>query len=68
MTYGQNITYTDFFGNKTTCGVDGCETPEQALREAVELAEGDGWTNPKWWQWWRRGDTKITQNVCGEPR
>jgi hypothetical protein len=59
MTYGQYITYTDIMGNKTTCGVSGCETPEQAKAEAVELAKMDGWTNSKWWQWWRTGDTKI---------
>lgn len=58
MTYGQNITYTDFWGNKTTFGVDGCDTPEEAIAQALELARDDGWTAPKWWQWWRWEDTK----------
>ena len=57
MTYGQDITYTDFGGSKTTYGVSGCTTMEEAREQAIDLARGDGWTPPRWWQWWRRGDT-----------
>lgn len=59
MTYSQDITYTDFWGRKTICGVSGVETSEIAKQQAIELAEMDGWTNPKWWQWWRWEDTKL---------
>jgi len=59
MKYSQEITYTDFWGCKTTCGVIGYENIEEAKKDAVYLAEKDGWTNPKWWQWWRRNDTVI---------
>lgn len=59
MKYSAEITYTSFNGGSTTCGVDGCETQEQAWYEALELAYMDGWTQPKWWQWWRWGDTRV---------
>ena len=59
LSYGYDITYTDFWGCSTTCGVSGCPTLEMAKKEALELAESDGWTPPKWWQWWRWNDTRI---------
>lgn len=59
ITYGQNITYTDFYGYKTTSCVSGCGTPEEALQQAIELIKDDGWAQPKWWQWWRWHDTRV---------
>jgi hypothetical protein len=59
--YGQDITYTDFWGSKTTCGVSGLDTPDEALNEALKLAKLDGWSPPRWWQWWRRNDTRISE-------
>ena len=38
MKYGQEITYTDFWGNKTTCSVDNYDCPEEAKKHAIELA------------------------------
>ena len=38
-------------GNSLTLG----EAQESAFRWAIQL----GWTPPKWWQFWRWGDTKL---------
>ena len=57
--YGQDITYTDFWGRETICGCNGHDTLEEAQKEAIEMAKLDGWTPPKWWEWWRRKDTRI---------
>jgi hypothetical protein len=59
MKYGYEIRYTDFWGAKTTCGVDGYDNSDDARNDVVELAKMDGWTNPKWWQWWRINDTRV---------
>lgn len=39
--------------------VSGCETFEDARLKAEEMAWHSGWTNPRWWQWWRWGDRKV---------
>lgn len=31
---------------------------ENARRQCLEAAHKKGWTAPKWWQWWRRQDSK----------
>lgn len=50
--YGQTIVW-----GKASVSVNGCLTPEEAKRKAHEMAKASGWTNPKWWQFWRAGDT-----------
>ena len=59
MRYGYDITYTELFHGRTTCGVMGHEDLEMAMVEATQLALSDGWTQPRWWQWWRWGDTRV---------
>ena len=51
--YGQTIVW----GNRNSISVNGCATPEEAKQKAIEIAKRLGWTNPKWWQFWRAGDT-----------
>ncbi len=42
MRYGQEITLND----GSTCGTMGCETQEEATRQAVDLARHNGWRPP----------------------
>lgn len=57
-TYGQTIRWTDKDGSIRSVSVDGRGTPQQALRDAIKSAIGFGWTYPKWFQWWRKYDTR----------
>lgn len=50
--YGQTIVW-----GKASFSVNGCLTPEEARQKAIEMAKQAGWTNPRWWQFWRAGDT-----------
>lgn len=59
MKHGQSITWTSRHGMKTTITVRDCDTKEQALRMAIESAKKFGWTEPKWWQWWRWDDITL---------
>ena len=59
-TYGFTIKWTTVIGDRITFGVNGCKTCDEAKQQALEIAKDLGWTRPKWWQWWRRNDTKIT--------
>jgi hypothetical protein len=58
MTYGYEIRY-----GSTTASCDGCSTLEEARLEAIALAQLAGWTNPKWWHFWRWGDTRVSASV-----
>jgi hypothetical protein len=58
VTYGVTIRWTDRNGQQS-CGVDGCETREEAWEQAEGFARRGGWTPPKWWQWWRWHDTRL---------
>lgn len=64
--YGQVIEWTEFNGKKCHVDVGYCQTPEEALEEAIKSARARGWTRPKWWQWWRRHDTRPPQGKRGE--
>lgn len=57
--YSHSIHWT---GNKTWTRVtsNGKPTPKEAKTEAIGMAVRMGWTPPKWWQWWRRHDTRVT--------
>jgi len=55
--YGQVIRWTNKDGNQQELEVWG-KTREEANRKAREHALAFGYTQPKWWQWWRKGDTQ----------
>jgi hypothetical protein len=55
VTHGQEIIWSHF-GSRESVTVGGCDTREEAMREALKLAKESGWTPPRWWQWWRWGD------------
>ena len=58
MSYGFNITWRQKNG-ETSVTVRGRDTLEEAKQDCIESAKHFGWTNPKWWQWWRWGDTRV---------
>jgi hypothetical protein len=58
MMFGQVIMWTDSGGRRTTVRVYCCESQEEAIMEAIKSALQMGWTYPKFWEFWRRGDTR----------
>jgi hypothetical protein len=57
--YSQQIKWTDYNGNHALVGVYDHATPGGARHAAINAARELGWTPPRWWQWWRRKDTRI---------
>ena len=59
-TYGQQLVWTPTPCSGTTMyEVNGHATPEAAWDAVARWAAGDGWTPPRWWQWWRWHDTTV---------
>ncbi|MDE2096884.1 MAG: hypothetical protein KGL39_06515 [Patescibacteria group bacterium] len=63
MTYGQTIMWTDFRGDVTTITYSGFPTIEEARKCVIESAARQGWTPPKWWQYWRWNDTRLNSET-----
>jgi hypothetical protein len=49
--------YTIRWGDQTFA-IKGCESAEEAKAKCVKWVTDNGWTPPKWWQWWRWDDTR----------
>jgi hypothetical protein len=65
--YGQTIRWTDRKNRTITAiTVDGRLTAEAALKDAVNEARYFGWTPPKWYEWWRKHDTKPDLSLIKE--
>lgn len=63
-TYGQSVVWTDFGGSsKQTLTVSGCKTLGDAKWKAFHAARQTGWRPPRWWQWWRRFDTRLPPDI-----
>lgn len=58
MICGCTIRWTDFNGNRYSHQVDGYFTPREARKASLRGAIRQGWTYPRWWQWWRWDDTR----------
>lgn len=56
--YGYTIEYTEPYGATGSISVNICKTKEEAQSECIRSALKGGWTYPRWWQWWRWGDTR----------
>jgi hypothetical protein len=56
-TFSQEVQWTDRDGAVTRIASKDQPTLQKAKHEAREMAQALGWTAPKWWQWWRWGDT-----------
>jgi hypothetical protein len=39
--------------------VSGCDTVEDARIQAEDMARRSGWTNPKWYEFWRWGHRDV---------
>lgn len=48
------------WGN-TRVEVSLCDSYADATNKVLDIVIRDGWINPKWWQFWRHGDTIIEQ-------
>lgn len=55
-TYGYTIKAGD-----TTYSVSGCSNETWAFLKCFNFAKKGGWTNPRWWEFWRHEDTKLTK-------
>lgn len=60
VSYGQSIHWTDFDGTVREVAVDHHSSPNEARRAVIALAAKQGWTAPKWWQFWRWNDTRVS--------
>lgn len=58
--YGITITWTKLDGKREFSSLNFPDWQE-AWREALNLARADGWYPPKWWEIWRRGDTRLPE-------
>ena len=59
ITYSQSVRWTGRDGNVSVLTVNGYPTAEAAAAKAFHDAREFGWTPPRWWQWWRKGDTRA---------
>lgn len=62
VTYGQSIGWNSFDGTESRVTVDDCATPQEAMEEAIGMAQAFGWSPPKWWQWWRWSETQKSRH------
>ena len=58
-TFEQEVHWTDREGAVTRIYSKGHPTLKEAQTSAKEMAEQLGWKAPRWWQWWRWGDTTM---------
>jgi hypothetical protein len=65
ITYGQSIIWHERSGAMVVIRVDGYQTPETALKQALKSAGLAGWTPPRWREWWRWGDTDYSKLANG---
>lgn len=59
--YGFSINY----GN-TSFDVSGCDSLKEAIEICIGMAEHTGWSNPKWWQFWRANDTRVPEEYLND--
>lgn len=59
VVHGRTIRWTGASGDQNEVSVHLCETAEEATSRALNMARKQGWTQPKWWQWWRWNDTRV---------
>jgi len=54
--YGWTFRWTEKNGNQSCITVRDYSSAREAFEAALGSAIAFGWTEPKWWQWWRRYD------------
>ena len=60
-TFEQSIRWSHLDGTHEFVTVSNCSTARQSRKEACAFARTLGWAPPRWWQWWRRHDTRIEE-------
>lgn len=60
MKWSQSIQWTKFVGGTTRITVGNCDSEEEAIAEAKKYARSLGWRPPRWWEFWRWFDTRLT--------
>jgi hypothetical protein len=58
VSFGQEIIATGRDGSRMSYVVSGCDSQDTAELEVIRLARKDGWTYPRWWQYWRASDSR----------
>lgn len=59
MSHSARIHWTQSSGDRIVLTVADCMTRDDAQREVTDWARSAGWTPPRWWQFWRWGDTRL---------
>jgi hypothetical protein len=55
----QTIRWHDRDGGMHTVESGSCVNKDYASFSAWLEAKKAGWTPPRWWEWWRFGDTRL---------
>src|SRR5678815_2329600 len=60
MRFAQDILWTELSGTTTRVSSGWCDAEDDARQAAKSMAVKMGWTPPKWWQFWRWNDTRLS--------
>lgn len=63
--YGWTVKWTHRNGNSSEVEVRDHDSLEDAFRAAMKSAKFFGWTEPRWWEWWRRADHPRSERFPG---
>jgi len=66
LVYAAKVQWTHFNGTKQCVGVSNYDNLHEALDDALLSAIVMGWTMPRWWQWWRWQDTRVTWDMIAK--
>lgn len=50
------------FGDPVACSAENFDTAEEAKAELLKLAKRLGYTEPKWYEWWRWLESITTES------
>lgn len=59
ITYGYQVAFTRSPGDRVIYEGTGFPSREAMREERTALLREICWKPPKWWQWWRWGDTRV---------
>jgi hypothetical protein len=63
----RTIVWRDLTGDQSVT-VEGFGGPGEIFKAAARLAYATGYTQPKWWQWWRWGEDRVEPQSYVEKR
>ena len=56
--HGYELRWTSFCGEEMRAAAISDKSEQCAQKQAILAALREGWRYPRWWQWWRRHDTR----------